>query len=489
MRLHPTLLVASLVLAGGVGLGFAPASYDDGYITYRYADNLARGRGFVFNPDEPVLGTSAPGYGLLLAALERAAGPGRVGVDGWGAVIFLVALASLPLSLAGALRRLNSERPELVAGGFALLAVPARWNAELMGCEALPILALVAAAFVAGLDGRELTAGALAGVATALRFDAALAVAALAVALWVDRRRLPWRFTLTAALPPACCALWLATAFGSILPNTLAGKRSELALFTTGYGRAELDWWVRSFGWLGALAIAGLALVGALALARRSGRARRFALAVAVWLLAHEVLYRVVGVPFAPWYHIASFNALMALAAAGAASLLPRRGEWAAAESRLRPLGRVALAGLLAGTALAGTARFYLHTWGRPPDPRVRLYRDVADELRRRAAPEARVAAVEIGALAFFGDRPVIDLVGLVDPQVLTARSEGRIAELLAARPPDYVVDNPNFHATFLAPFVASSELARNYVAVATFVRPEFAVPVRLLARREPPAR
>ncbi len=489
MRLHPALLVVSLVLAGGVGLGFAPATYDDGYITYRYADNLARGRGFVFNPGEPVLGTSAPGYGLLLAGLERAAGPGRVGVDGWGAMIFLVALASLPLSLAGALRRLQADRPELVAGGFALLAVPARWNAELMGCETLPIVALVAAAFVAGLDGREFAAGALAGVATALRFDAALAVAALAMALWVDRRRLPWRFALTASLAPVCCALWLGTTFGSILPNTLAGKRSELALFTTGYGRAELDWWVRSFGSLGALAIAGLVLVGALALPRRAGRARRFALAGAGWLLAHELLYRGVGVPFAPWYHIATFNGLIALAAAGAAALLPRRAPWVAAENRRRALGGLALAGLLAGTALAGTARFLLDTWGRPPDPRIRLYRDVAEELRRRSAPEARVAAVEIGAIAFFGDRPVLDLVGLVDPQVLAARSEGRIAALFAAGPPDYVVDNPNFHATFLAPLVASGELARNYVAVATFVRPEFAFPVRLLARREPLAR
>lgn len=489
MRLHPALLVASLVLAGGVGLGFAPASYDDGYITYRYADNLARGRGFVFNPGEPVLGTSAPGYGLLLAGLERAVGPGRVGVDGWGAAIFLVALASLPLSLAGALRRLQADRPELVAWGFALLAIPARWNAELMGCETLPILALVAAAFVAALDGRELAAGAFAGVATALRFDAALAVAALAGALWVDRRRLPWRFAFTASLPPACCALWLFAAFGSILPNTLAGKRSELALFTTGYGRAELDWLVRSFGSLGALAIAGLALAGGRALLQPSGRARRFALAVAGWLLAHELLYRVVGVPFAPWYHIASFNALLALAAAGAAPLLPRLREWAAPQTRRRLLGRAALVVLLAGTALAGTARFYLDTWGRPPDPRIRLYRDVADDLRGRSAPEARVAAVEVGALAFFGDRPVVDLVGLVDPQVLAARHEGRLAALLAAHPPDYVVDNPNFHPTFLAPLVASGELARNYVAVATFTRPEFAFPVRLLARRNPPAR
>ena len=45
----------------------ARISYDDAWITYRYAYNLAAGDGFVYNPGERVFGTSAPGYALLLA--------------------------------------------------------------------------------------------------------------------------------------------------------------------------------------------------------------------------------------------------------------------------------------------------------------------------------------------------------------------------------------------------------------------------------------
>lgn len=35
-------------------------TFDDSLITYRYAENLALGKGFVFNPGERVLGTSTP---------------------------------------------------------------------------------------------------------------------------------------------------------------------------------------------------------------------------------------------------------------------------------------------------------------------------------------------------------------------------------------------------------------------------------------------
>ena len=39
---------------------------EDAYITYRYAQNLAAGNGFVFNPGERVLGTSTPLYAMVL---------------------------------------------------------------------------------------------------------------------------------------------------------------------------------------------------------------------------------------------------------------------------------------------------------------------------------------------------------------------------------------------------------------------------------------
>ena len=46
------------------------SSFDDAYITYRYARNIALGRGFVYNIGESVLGTTTPLYTLLLAALS-----------------------------------------------------------------------------------------------------------------------------------------------------------------------------------------------------------------------------------------------------------------------------------------------------------------------------------------------------------------------------------------------------------------------------------
>jgi len=46
---------------------FYKFSTEDSYITYRYAQNLVDGHGFVYNPGEEFLGTTAPLYGLILA--------------------------------------------------------------------------------------------------------------------------------------------------------------------------------------------------------------------------------------------------------------------------------------------------------------------------------------------------------------------------------------------------------------------------------------
>lgn len=48
--------------------------YDDPYITYRYAHNLAHGLGFVYNPDTPTLSTTAPLFGLILTPIACWAG-------------------------------------------------------------------------------------------------------------------------------------------------------------------------------------------------------------------------------------------------------------------------------------------------------------------------------------------------------------------------------------------------------------------------------
>jgi 4-amino-4-deoxy-L-arabinose transferase-like glycosyltransferase len=45
---------------------------DDAFITFRYADNLAHGLGFVYNAGENVMGTSTPLFTLILSLFSLA---------------------------------------------------------------------------------------------------------------------------------------------------------------------------------------------------------------------------------------------------------------------------------------------------------------------------------------------------------------------------------------------------------------------------------
>src|SRR5581483_9279320 len=60
--------IAALAVVARVWMAWATHSTaEDFLITLRYAENIAAGRGFVYNPGERVLGTTTPLYTLLLA--------------------------------------------------------------------------------------------------------------------------------------------------------------------------------------------------------------------------------------------------------------------------------------------------------------------------------------------------------------------------------------------------------------------------------------
>lgn len=468
-----SLLLAPLALV--CALGFWGYTYDDGYITYRYARNLAEGRGLVYNPGERVLGTSAPGYAALLGALAAAGRPLGLGVEDAGSALFFASLVGLAALLA---RRGAVLAPAL----FGSLALISRFDLELEGCETLPALTLLVAAFRLSWD-REwpVAAGLLGALAASFRLDSGLALAALGLLLWWRSRRFPWRFALAGLAGLAAVALALTAYYGSFVPATLAAKRAELALAAPGYGAAQWAWLGRIYGEAGALALLALAGAG-VALGWSRWRGERPALAAAAgWLAAHELFYRAVGVPFSPWYHVHLFHALLALAVFGALAL-GGRALALAAGGAMAP--RAALAALLLLPLLLPSFRFVTTGWREPPDPRVRLYRDVARAADRCAAHGGPIAAVEIGALGFATERPVLDLVGLVDPGLRRARVAGELAAAALARRPDFLVDHPTFAEPYWSPILDTGEVRERFRTVGWFQRPEYPLTVRLLARR-----
>lgn len=448
--LLPLVLVALAVV---VAVGFWRFSYDDAFITYRYAANLAASGSFEYNPGERVLGTTAPGWALLLAALTRFS-PAALDVAAWGTLLSVGSLVAVVLALASAL----GTRPPLVRWALPLLfgglVFSLRWNLEMLGAETMAVAALVPWGVLCALRGRPALGGLLLAAATLCRLDAALAFGPLALALlWRDRRA-ALRAAVAFGLPVALYLGSITAVFGDVRPNTLGAKQSENSAALPSYSAQEWGWLERSLPAPGT-ALAALTLAaGALGVALFRPRATfsgspevLTAVVIGAWLVGHELAYRVVGVPFAPWYHVPAVNALVALAAGSALALgqgLTRRFP-----APLRSTAAISLAALVL-LAVFRPGAFLIASWRKPPDPRFVAFRTLGEHLAREAPSGATVAALEIGVLGVFAPNlRVLDLGGLVCPEVLTARRDGRLAELLAARQPEYLVHSTLFPELF----------------------------------------
>ena len=68
---HPHLALALIIAGVGVLLfTYTEPLIDDAFITFRYAENIAAGNGFVYNTGERVQGTSTPLFAMLLAVCK-----------------------------------------------------------------------------------------------------------------------------------------------------------------------------------------------------------------------------------------------------------------------------------------------------------------------------------------------------------------------------------------------------------------------------------
>lgn len=422
-------------LAGVLALRVAGETADDFFITYRYAQNLAAGEGFVFNSAERVLCTTAPGWGLLLALLHVATGVDIPTLGTWGTALALVGIATL--LLREGVRR--GRGPEAFAAGILMLTCVLIWTHN--GYEyPLVLLALLGAAAV--VDRRPAVAGVLAGLAVWGRPDAVLAAGGLGLLLAAgDRHRLR-RFAAAAALVVVVglAAAW--AYYGHPLPRTLAAKRMQAVWMlegTSGWG-----FWQEGYRWLAAgYAGSWAPLLAALGLAGLAGVVwrRGLVLALLAWSAAVVlVAYPLLGVPFYTWYLIpvliGGLYGFCFLVGEAVRFLL---GRWQA------PRGwRIAGAALV----LALVAPFVGHVLLRCVHgyrlftgiPRLELYRDAGRWLAAHSSPEAEVAFVEVGAVAFYSGRPIYDLVGLVTPEALPHLERGETAAAFLARPSELVL-------------------------------------------------
>ena len=434
------LLVVLAVYCGWLYRDFAQ---DDAFITYRYARNIARGLGFVYNVGEPVLGTTTPLYTVILALLRWLTG------QDIRLLSHLTSMFSLWLSSL-LIYDLGKGNGRHLGAGVALLFLTNPFLLTSIGMETFLFLAVQLLALKAFTDERYLLAGTLLGLIVLTRYEAVLFVGMLGVYYLVRYRRIPtWLLPGVALILPWFLYAW--STFGSVLPQSALSKLgAQDAGYGVSFARGAVIWW----GGYGSLstwyfALSPLVLVGAYSLLRD----RRCNLAY--WLvLAWSGIYFAAASLTAgsfSWYYgplIPSFCILLAWGC----DFMSGFPEATLARVRSVPLlGQTVRKGTFAVFVL-GLVILQVSSWSNNilqyedqiVDGRSIRLREVIEWLNQEASSDESLAAGEIGVVGYYTDMRIIDLHALVTPelqpwiQLDPAEKLGKAVELLE---PDYIIN------------------------------------------------
>ncbi len=250
LALPPVLALAQVLYvyfegAGGPDPGFP---IDDAYIFKQYAENIAAGHGFSFNPGETSFGCTSLVWPILAAIIVKA-----LPFLGYETIVFwlggLLYAASVLAAALLVLRKTGSAWASLFSGGLLCMNTPLMLMHAVSGMETPLTMALLIAFAFAALSERPMpvTAGLIAGLITLNRPEGAYFPAGMALAWSISRlvrreRPSPFmyiKFLLPWAVLALPAALLIHRHTGAFLPGTYLGKivSSDPRLIERGLGQ------------------------------------------------------------------------------------------------------------------------------------------------------------------------------------------------------------------------------------------------------------
>ncbi len=193
---------------------------EDFLITLRYANNLATGHGLVFNDHQWVLGTTTPLYTLILAALVWLGLPAAI----LGKVLNIAADAFLCIVMYRWVRALGGDAQTGHIAAFLACIFPLQMNWAVSGMETGLVTLGGTLLWTLALEDASLLWCIPAAVVVLIRWDALLIVFLILLQRWHRTRKLPLADALIilAVLAPFLVAAW--HWYGTPLPGTAFAK-------------------------------------------------------------------------------------------------------------------------------------------------------------------------------------------------------------------------------------------------------------------------
>ncbi|MDY7077932.1 MAG: hypothetical protein SXV54_13535 [Chloroflexota bacterium] len=465
--------LASLLLVGCLTLGFFALTahrftggqdgvpLDDAWIHFQFARNLARGDGLSFNPGQPTSGSTAPLWTLLLAAAYLVGGGFPVAGQVLSGVCFLgVLVATFALG-----RRLTDNRWAAWLAG-AVVAVNGRmvW-AGLSALETCLFAALSLLAISSHLSDRaalrqaqgtarryRLRTVVLFGLAALSRPEGYLLFAlAMADFVWSSAlrptqhaTRLTFhvsRFLLPAALFAAIVLPYLVFSLrtsGHLLPNTYHAKavvsfRPSLDFLSVAARYLILD----------NPLLLPFYVLGIGALLRRAPL-------LSLWSVGLPLAYALIhAIPYQHGRYLMPLipcNAVIGVVGLLEAQKLARRRGWRV-ETWFFLKNRVSVFLIIVATAWRLPTMADLYAWN--VDNINQMHVALGRWVVENTSPDTILALNDIGAITYVSERPVVDLAGLITPEVIpllhSPDRDARLADFMAGRDVQYVIIFPDW--------------------------------------------
>ncbi|MDH3214728.1 MAG: hypothetical protein OEN01_00380 [Candidatus Krumholzibacteria bacterium] len=406
---------------------------DDGYIHIQYAQNLITRGEYSFNPGEVSFGTTSPLWVMMLASVGKLLGGGENLISISRALSWFSGIAAVVLMFVFARAlQLAWWTAWFCAMTMATHAWHVRWSALSMETS-LSVLAMVSVGIVSvsayKAETRAWGAGVVMALATLIRPEAYLLVPVYLLAMIVVGHERKWACVLrTLAAYAALVAPWLLFArfhLGQFLPNTAAAKRGGLTL-----DPLEILDKLKPIFKISASTEGILGVMILVAILGLRGRTRVFTPAcrfLLLWIIGLPIAYVVLDVQVLSRYMLLATPFTIVLGYTALEDIMFRLKTRHSA-------GRAALAVVALVVAIWNTG-FYLGVVVEPSRSfsygLTHELKEVARYLRENSDLDDVVAAMDIGYLAFYSERRVLDLGGLVDTETNQLREKSTYEEVV----------------------------------------------------------
>ena len=388
-----------LLVSGALYILFSRWAYDDPFITFRYAQNLRQGLGFVYNPGEQVQSTTTPLFAILLAVLSYL----------WDDLPQLaVFIGCVSLAFSGLVLWQLAKLWKTPRAGWAGLVLYPTFSMVLatLGSETPLYLALCLGAWVGYESKKYLLTSVCLALAVLTRSDALVVVGILAIDYLVNvRSAIPWSALLLFFALTAPWLIFSSTYFGSWVPATLFAKQQQAIMsgenysFVSGFILQLQNFSALYQYWLEGL----LGLGGVLFVAIHFRRALVFLLWAPLYFLAYANL----GVTRYFWYYAPLAPAFIAAVGLGLTALGSKF------------FAKVALGFTVGLMFLLSFAQLNdLVKLSQNPDTRIAIYHDIGQWLQSNTLSDASVGALEVGMIGYYAQRRMIDFAGLLQPDI-----------------------------------------------------------------------